>query len=198
MPRQKKELTKNQVAILTAIITSVSLIIVSLVTGLFSLKNKQEVQKSPITVNPVISPVFNNNINTRLDSAKKPIKISKKTIKGKNINTGVNNGIIGDNGVQNFGIQPRIITEQSEIIEFLLTNYTDKSIRIGFVAPSQEGEILNVKKQIVKILLSKGYSNVEELNGIRLMFDANLPSDRIVLLNNALGGISFYIPSALK
>ena len=57
----------------------------------------------------------------------------------------------------------------------MLSNYTDKSTRIGFVAPSQEGEILNLKNQISKILTNNGYTNIEERKGIRLMINADLP-----------------------
>ncbi len=199
MQRKKKELSKNQVAILTAAITSVSLIIVAIISGIFSSNTNQKSAKTNIIVNPEIKPVFNNQINTKSEpSDNKIINSDSKNIKAKNVNTGVNHGIIGDNGIQNFGIQQREITEQSETIKFLLSNYTDKSIRIGFVAPSQEGEILNLKNQIIKILTNKGYTNIEESKGIRIMLNAELPIDKIVLINNGLGGVSFYIPSAIK
>lgn len=199
MQRKNKELTKNQVAILTAAITSVSLIIVAIISGMFSSNANQKLTKTTITVNPEIKPVFNNQINTKSETSnKKIIKSDSKNIKAKNVNTGINHGIIGDNGIQNFGIQQREITEQSETIQFLLSNYTDKSMRIGFVAPSQEGEILNLKNQIIKILTNKGYTNIEELKGIRIMINAELPIDKVVLINNGLGGVSFYIPSAIK
>lgn len=199
MQRKKKELTKNQVAILTAAITSVSLIIVAIISGLFSSNANQKLTKTTITVNPEIKPVFNNQINTKSETSNKKInKSDSKNIKAKNVNTGINHGIIGDNGIQNFGIQQREITEQSETIQFLLSNYPDKSMRIGFVAPSQEGEIINLKNQIIKILSNKGYTNIEELKGIRIMINAELPIDKVVLINNGLGGVSFYIPSAIK
>ena len=197
MPKTRKELTKNQVALLTSLITSITLIVVALITGVFNKKPANP----PTSISPVVSPVFNNQINTNTNidtSKKKSIKSENKTINAKNVNTGVNNGIIGDNGVQNFGIQPRIITEQSEAVQFFLSNYPDKTIRVQFVAPIQEGEIINVKNQIIKILISKGYSNIENIPGIRLLLDPTAPIDRIGLLNNTSGGITFHIPPALK
>ncbi len=197
MPTPKKELTKNQVAILSAIITSTALIVVALITGFFSSNNKQQPVTSPVTVNPVISPVFNNQIKPTVDNSKKErVKSAPKTINAKNVNTGVNNGIIGDNGVQNYGIQPRIISDTSEIIRYIFSNFPDKSTHFGFVAPSEEGEILNVKNQIVKTLKAKGYFDVEEINGIRLIIGSELPVDRISLIKNtsSSGGISFFIP----
>jgi hypothetical protein len=55
-PKAKKEFFKNQVSLLTAIITATSLIFVALITGLFNSSSKSN--EKPISIHPV----FNNNV----------------------------------------------------------------------------------------------------------------------------------------
>jgi hypothetical protein len=113
-----------------------------------------------------------------------------------NNNTGANFGNIGGNGnnvTNNFGIQRRVITK--EFLQPYLSYLDNKAMRIGFVAPVQDGEILNVKRQIITMLKAQGYTNIEEHDGIRLFIGADMPDD-IVLINNELGGKTFYISAA--
>ncbi len=106
---------------------------------------------------------------------------------------------IGNNNIQNnIGIQQRKIVE-NDLVDFF-NNFPDKNIYIGFVGASMEGEIINVKDQIIKILKNHGYSNLENTTGIRIFIDSNLPTQTLSILNNSKvkGGISFYIPPAIK
>jgi hypothetical protein len=81
--------------------TSASLIIVALISGIFSSNAIQEPTKTTITVNPEIKPVFNNQINTKSETSDKKIMNSNlKKTKVKNVNIEINHGIIGNNGIK--------------------------------------------------------------------------------------------------
>jgi hypothetical protein len=108
----------------------------------------------------------------------------------KNINTGTNNGIVGDNGtINNNGIQPRKITEQD--FEMFKNNFPDKTIQINFrIYGMADAEIYNVKKQIITLLKSNGYNKIEEPFLVLIGVD---PPNRITL-NKTPNGVIFEIP----
>jgi hypothetical protein len=97
--------------------------------------------------------------------------INTGVIGQKNINSGINNGIIGDNGtINNNGIQPRIFTKED--FDFFVLNFPDKNTLIKFrVYGIADAEINNLKKQIIKILSSNGYNNIEPNFYINIGFD---------------------------
>ncbi|MFV5685965.1 hypothetical protein ACM55I_10995 [Flavobacterium sp. GB2R13] len=124
-------------------------------------------------------------------------KDSAKTKYNFNEKVEATNLQIGNNNTQNnYGIQPRIINE--EFLKDFFVMFPNKTMHVGFIAPNSEGEIINVKNQIIKVLISRGYNNIENTNGIRILLDSALSDEKLTLVPNAIGGISFYIPSARK
>ena len=108
----------------------------------------------------------------------------------KNINTGTNNGIVGDNGtINNNGIQPRKITEQD--FEIFKNNFPDKTIQVNFrIYGMADAEIYNVKKQIISLLKSNGYNKIEEAFLVVIGVE---PPNRITI-NRTSNGAIFEIP----
>jgi len=137
-------------------------------------------------------------INEKDKIVKEKVTTQKSVINSDNKNNigsvKATNLQIGDNNIQNIGIQAREINE--EYLKDFFINFPDKNIHIGFVGATGEGEIIKVKNQIIQVLESNGYHNIESTNGIRLMLNDNLSTEKLTLLPNHLGGISFYIPSA--
>ncbi len=156
-------------------------------------------EKDTIKITKIDTVYFYKKVSDNSSRIDKSIKVGKQEVDRNGIsiqNNAPNYGSQAGRDINNYGIIPRKITEDSEIILALNSVCLDKSKHIGFVAPSNDGEIINVKKQIIDILVKQGFVNIENTNGIRLMLDSNLPSDHISLMNNAQGGFSFYIPPA--
>jgi hypothetical protein len=122
---------------------------------------------------------------------------TSKSIKYNLEGANVNNSAVGDNAkVYNYGFQPIKIT--SADIDQFEQLYPNKSIHIGFVAPAQTADVMNVKEQIKSILKKRGYTDIEDIKGIRLMLNDSLSTEKITLLPNAQHGASFYIPAGMK
>ncbi|PJJ10303.1 hypothetical protein CLU83_3705 [Flavobacterium sp. 1] len=133
------------------------------------------------------------NFNVPKLQKEKSKNIMSSTPTGQtNINTGTNNGIVGDNGtINNNGIQPRKITEQD--FEIFKSNYPDKTIQINFrIYGMADAEIYNVKKQIITLLKSNGYNKIEEPFLVVIGVD---PPSRITV-NKTSNGVIFEIPPA--
>lgn len=107
-----------------------------------------------------------------------------------NINSGTNNGIVGDNGtINNNGIQPRKITEQD--FEMFKNNFPDKTIQINFrIYGMADAEIYNVKKQLITLLKSNGYNKIDE----PFLFLIGVDPPSIITLNKTQNGVIFEIP----
>jgi hypothetical protein len=102
---------------------------------------------------------------------------------------------IGNNNTLNsYGLQPPVITEESMEKFFIL--FPDPSILIRFAGPSEEGGILNIKKQLVNILTKKGYKNLSKDNGVQIIIGGEYPNDKISVLPSSTSlSVTFYIPS---
>ena len=129
---------------------------------------------------------YKKNENTKVNSS---IKSENNKYNIKEVNA--TNLQIGDNNIQNIGIQPRKITE--DFLKDFFKVFPDKTIYFGFVGSNSSIEIINTKKQIIEILEQKGYNNIEKTQGIRIMVNPDLPNE-ICIMRNELGGVSFYIP----
>lgn len=112
-----------------------------------------------------------------------------------NINAGINSGIIGDNGtINNFGIQPRTVTEQ--FFQPFFDNFKDKNIKINFrVFGGADSEIYNVRDQIIKILNKRGYQNIDKDFMMKIGYE---PPPQVMITPTIENGVIFEIPPAKK
>lgn len=122
------------------------------------------------------------------------VKSTPAQISGTNVNTGINNGIIGGQGnkIENFGTHLRKISG-TDFFNFW-QNFPDKNTRIAvsFIG-SPDGEMINVKDQIIKGLKDYGYKNIGEKSGIAY-FDY-IPKN-IVIEKQKDGSVIFWVPPA--
>ncbi|HEY5511769.1 MAG TPA: hypothetical protein VIK10_12165 [Prolixibacteraceae bacterium] len=140
-----------------------------------------------------LSTLKSNNDNSKKISVKSGDTIVNIQNQPANINTGINNGIIGDNGtINNNGIQPRKITQQ--YIELVKANFPDKTIQINFRTYGMaDAEIYNVKKQLINFLKLNGYNNIQEEFLVIIGVE---PPSRITINKTGSNGIIFEIPPA--
>lgn len=99
---------------------------------------------------------------------------------------------LGDNNTQNnIGDLPRIIAPSN--FNTFFNQVTDKNVRIGvdFVGLSANKEMINVKEQILKILVDNGYKNIGYSSGYRVL---NPPPSDIVIQLEKDGSYIFCIP----
>lgn len=109
-----------------------------------------------------------------------------------NINTGTNNGIVGNNGtINNNGIQPRKITKED--FEMFKSAFPDTTIQVNFrVYGMADAEIYHLKKQIIQLLKANGYNNIQEEF---LVVIGQEPPNKITI-NPTTNGVIFEIPPA--
>lgn len=204
----------NSLAVKIIAFSLLFLLVILVITGIFTNKNVKIFGIEFNNRDTIVKYVNSNEDTSRIvnDTIRKIKVISnikthsqKVNFKADSLNSNyvfnekieAENLQIGNQNTQNnYGIQPRKISE--DFLKDFFEMYPDITMHIGFVAPNSEGEIINVKNQIIKILKTKGYIDIEKVNGIRIMIDSNLSSEKITLLPNSIGGISFYIPSATK
>lgn len=167
---------------------------VNFLWGLYSSSEKDTVQIKKIDTFYIYKGIDNTKSDNNFATQKS--NQEKKNIGSEIQNYAPNYGYQAGRDINNYGIMPRKITEKSEIINALNSLCPDKNKHIGFVAPASDGEILNVKEQIVRILKKQGYNDIENTNEIRIMIGNDFPTDQISLIHNSQGGFSFYIPPA--
>lgn len=126
-----------------------------------------------------------------------PKQTEQKNVNGKNEaneNNGTNNGIIGGEGnsVNNYGIIPRIFTEDDLSVFF--SACPEKNTHITFVfAGSPDGEMISVKNKIKKLLQKKGYTNFDKSDATSF-FDITPENVHMEKQND--GSVWFVIPPA--
>ena len=204
---------KTTIAIFSSVLTSVTLIIVAIITGLFSKYSSPTAVKQPVTTltidnSPLILSQKNisqtnknkGNVSNEFVSGNKVTTVNKLTtpksidsttsnhVIGKNINLGTNNGIIGDNAIINTPIQPH--PENYQIDEFVRM-YPNKTIPIRFYVRSDSRMSHTFAGEIITLLTQRGYKDV----GLMLDLSNSLKTDRkaITKMDNDSSRVNYFV-----
>lgn len=174
---------KTRVAIFSSLLTSITLIIVAIISGLFSMNSGKGNPENQISVsdNKIETEVLNNSLkdldqtNNNLGDvnnefvtgdkitnysntvSKNMDSSSKSPIIGKNVNTGTNNGIIGDNVTVNSPIQPH---PSPEIVQGFIDDYPDKNSKLKFMYRSDSRMSNIYAQELIEILRKAGYNSI--------------------------------------
>lgn len=108
---------------------------------------------------------------------------------GKEIHV-VNGPNYGVNGNISLGVPPRIVTKQDFTQLFSLFPNKQTLIEFQFIGLSPTSEMENLKKQIIKILIDNGYSNVDVRAGFALQ---NAPPPQNMWIEKKGNGVLFCI-----
>ena len=152
------------------------------------IKKNEEPKLVEKIIREKVKPVNKNTFHVNKNSG-----VNTDVLGQKNINSGINNGIIGDNGtINNNGIQPRVLTKED--FDVFLLNFPDRNTQIKFrVYGIADAEIYNVKKQIIKLLETNGYDNIETNFYLKIGFD---PPSKITVNKIDSNTVMFELPPA--
>lgn len=142
----------------------------------------QQKQKA-IPINITIPPYTKNETHPKPE-----IKDTVVLVKGKNVNTGTNNGIIGDNATVNAPIQPH--PDASHVIEMnkLVPNKKTK-IRLYYNSNSRQSEVFT--RELINLLKADGYIDI----GFLMALDNALKADfkGIHRMIKGEGDVNFFV-----
>lgn len=126
------------------------------------------------------------------DNSKKIFDNKQAHVDELNQNYGPNNGVIGGNNntVINSGIQPRILSDLD--FEDFFRNFPNKHTRIAVdFVNARDGEMENVKAQILSILRKNGYNNLGVSSGMSMGGNS---TDYIYLSLQPDSSVIFHVP----
>jgi hypothetical protein len=157
-------------------------------------------KSKPDTVNKIVQVPPDTTQNKKENNIKQPVvvfrTIDKKTepakdtapkIQAKNVNTGTNNGIIGDNATVNAPIQPHPDSYHVKEMNRLIPN-KDTAIEFYYQGNSRMSQVF--VEELISMLKKDGYKNMHEI--VDMGNDLNAPKG-INKMNNKNGKIRFFI-----
>lgn len=159
-------------------------------------ERKEDLVRDTIDKNPTSNndKAIKTNTTVIIDK-KNPAKPTQKIEKeGSGIqNNAPNYGNQAGRDINNYGIIPRKISENMLVEFYKIFPQLNTPIAFEFIG-GPDGEMKDVKKQIIKLLRNKGYTNIDEMEIVG--FGSNLQT--IALNPQSDGGVHILIPPASK
>lgn len=159
-------------------------------------QRKEDLARDTIGKKPTLNDDTAIKTNTTVIIDKKtPAKPTQKIDReGSGIqNNAPNYGNQAGRDINNYGIIPRKISENMLVEFYKIFPQLNTPIAFEFIG-GPDGEMKDVKKQIIKLLRNKGYTNIDEMEIVG--FGSNL--ETIAFNPQSDGGVHIMIPPASK